>query len=61
MPRTTEPDPRLEDVQQRVDEIRRHLSSTPGMVVREHDTSPLFDEDERVEDTTEEEDHRGGQ
>ena len=28
--RHTEPDPALEDVQKRVDEIRRHLHETPG-------------------------------
>ncbi len=51
--RHTEPDPRLEDVQKRVDEIRRHLHETPGTTaISEEDVPPVF-EDEAFDDDDE--------
>ncbi len=42
----SDPDPRLDDIQQRVDEIRRHLHDTPGMTVRtKDDIPPQFDDE----------------
>ena len=37
-------DPRLEDVQERVDEIRDRLPKDPGMTVPDPDVQPLFPE-----------------
>lgn len=44
--RSNEPDPRLEDIQERVDEIRRHLHDTPGMTARTKEDIPPQFEDE---------------
>lgn len=40
----TNTDPRLDDVQERVDEIRDRLPKEPGMTVPDPDVKPLFPE-----------------
>lgn len=41
-----EPDPRLEDIGDEVDEIRRRLPDNPGLDVPDPDVQPIFPADE---------------
>lgn len=42
----TEPDPRLEEIQDEVDEVRARIPKNPGMGVPDPDVQPVMGEDE---------------
>lgn len=50
MAHETDPDPRLEEIQDRVDEVRRRLPDNPGMDVVDEDDVPAYLEDDVSDD-----------
>lgn len=50
MAKQTEPDPRLEEIQDRVDEVRRRLPDNPGLDVIDDSDVPAYFEDDLPEE-----------
>ncbi len=46
----SEPDPRLEDIQERVDAVRNRLADNPGLDVVDKDHVPAYFEDDVPEE-----------
>ena len=47
---TNETDPRLDELQDEIDEVRRRLPDTPGLTVDDPDVKPVYPADDETDD-----------